>query len=456
MMCPAPTANPTMSPKIRVMRYQVLADGQPPGWSELTEFRRSDGSVTYLMVEFLGFFANGLDRFVTASFTGDGDFDGGHWIATSQDGGDFDYVYSHDGRTLAGRARDRERGTVTTRVPSSPKRVPIGFFGPLESLVVGRFDRSGPSEQTIAAIGVEDGHHEALDVKVECLGRETITVAAGTFETTRYRSERYGNTMHWLDDDAVVVRWESEGGAQRWDLEQAPGPFTVLRDTENPAASGRYDITKDDGEQVGSVDWRFRRQDDGTLLLESEGGDDHHVSTFVGELTVDGRLRRALEWVRPPEGDLGGALFATFFHRENAYLMRMTDGALPYLQQITIDRPYAYQPLYMPAAATLWLRNEARQPGEERTVALSTFERSPTGSLFQRDAQLVYRPLGGEQEQHQFVLGYPAGWFKGMLEFKTDDLFIPQYAGLMTRHGLRHFRLVALEVNDPAAFNPNS
>ncbi|MCP5032143.1 MAG: hypothetical protein GY939_10095, partial [Actinomycetia bacterium] len=124
MMCPAPTANPTMSPKIRVMRYQVLADGQPPGWSELTEFRRSDGSVTYLMVEFLGFFANGLDRFVTASFTGDGDFDGGHWIATSQDGGDFDYVYSHDGRTLAGRARDRERGTVTTRVPSSPKRVP--------------------------------------------------------------------------------------------------------------------------------------------------------------------------------------------------------------------------------------------------------------------------------------------------------------------------------------------
>lgn len=45
-----------MSVDIRVSRYQVLADGQPSGWSELTEYRRSNGSVTYLMVESLGIF----------------------------------------------------------------------------------------------------------------------------------------------------------------------------------------------------------------------------------------------------------------------------------------------------------------------------------------------------------------------------------------------------------------
>ncbi len=109
----------------------------------------------------------------------------------------------------------------------------------------------------------------------------------------------------------------------------------------------------------------------------------------------------------------------------------------------------------MPAAAALRLANEAHHPGEERTVALSTFERSPTGSLFQRDAQLVYRPLGGEREQHHFVLSYPAGWFSGMLELKTDDLFIPHYAGLMTRRGLQHYRLAAVEVSDPTAFDRN-
>lgn len=92
------------SPEITISRYRVLADGQPSGWSEFIEFRRSDGSVTYLMIEYLGFFGGGLDRFVTASFTADGDFDGGHWIATSRDGGDFEYAYSHDGRTLVGRA----------------------------------------------------------------------------------------------------------------------------------------------------------------------------------------------------------------------------------------------------------------------------------------------------------------------------------------------------------------
>jgi hypothetical protein len=443
------------NPQIRVSRYRVSAGGEPSGWSEFTEFRRSDGSVTYLTVEYLGFFGGGLDRFVTASFTADGGFDGGHWIATTRDGGDFDYVFSHDGRTLVGRSKDRERGAVTTRVSSSPKRVPIGFFGPLDSLVVGRFDSDGPSIQTIAAIGVEDGHHEALEVEVERLGRETITVAAGTFETTRYRSERYADTIHWVDDDDVVVRWESEGGAQRWDLEQAPGPFVLSGDTDNAVASGRYDITNDDGNQLGSVAWRFRRQDDGELLLESEGGDDRHVSTFVAELTEDGQFRRVIEWVRPANGDPGGTLFATFFHRNNAYLMRMTDGAFPYLQQIEMERSPAYHPLCLPVAAALWLRHEAHDPDKERICELLTFDRSPTGSLFRRDAALVYEQVEGDAERHQFVLSYPAGWFMRKLEFKTDHLFIPGHASLTTRNGIAHYSLEALEINDPIAFDQN-
>ena len=444
----------TAGPEIKVSRYRVLADGQSSGWSEFTEFRRSDGSVTYLMVEYLGFFGGGLDRFVTASFTADGDFDSGHWIATTRDGGDFNYAYSHDGSTLVGRSWDRERGTVTTRVPCSSKCVPIGFFGPLESLVVGRFDLNGPSKQTIAAVGVEDGHHEALEVEVERMGRETITVAAGTFETTRYRSERYGDTMHWLDRDGVVVRWEAEGGSLRWDLEQAPGPFILSDDADNAVASGRYDITSDDGKQLGSVAWRFRRHGDGALFLESEGGDDRHVSTFLGELTIDGWLRRATEWVRSAKGDPGGTLFATFFHRKNAYLMRITDGAFPYLQQIEVDRPRAYQPLCVPVAATLWLRGEAHDAEKERTRPLATFYRSPTGSLFRRDASLVYEPLEGKGAGHHLTLSYPAGWFTRKLEFKTDDRFFPRYASLTTRNGLVHYRPGSTRAPRPRCIRP--
>ena len=118
---------------------------------------------------------------------------------------------------------------------------------------------------------------------------------------------------------------------------------------------------------------------------------------------MDGRLRRAIEWVRS-ESDTGGTLFATFFHRENSYLMRMTDGAFPYVQRIEIDRPRAYQPLCVPVAAALWLRDEAHDPGDERTRALSTFYRSPTGSLFRRDAALIYEPLEEGDDRHHFVI----------------------------------------------------
>ena len=40
------------------------------------------------------------------------------------------------------------------------------------------------------------------------------------------------------------------------------------------------------------------------------------------------------------------------------------------------------------------------------------------------------------------------------IEFKTDERFFPRYASLTTRSGLVHYRLTALEVNDPAAFAP--
>ena len=170
---------------------------------------------------------------------------------------------------------------------------------------------------------------------------------------------------------------------------------------------------------------------------------------------MDGRLRRATEWVRSAKGDPGGTLIATFFHRENAYLMRITDGAFPYLQQIEVDRPRAYQPLCVPVAAALWLRGEAHDAGEERTRALATFFRSPVGALYRRDALLVYEPLEGKEERHHFTLSYPAGWLTMKLEFKTDNRFFPRYASLTTRNGLVHYRLAALEVNDPTAFDSN-
>ena len=110
----------------------------------------------------------------------------------------------------------------------------------------------------------------------------------------------------------------------------------------------------------------------------------------------------------------------------------------------------------MPSAThlpTANLQAGASSPSSAR--ALSTFDRSPTASLYRRDAQLVYEPLEGGDERHHFVLSYPAGWMTRELEFRTDDLFFPHYASLTTRHGLVHYRLAELEVYDRSAFDSN-
>ena len=64
--------------------YDLFGESGSLGYTELTEFRRSDGSRSYLARERMEFWGPVLERFVVLTFDSDGNFDSGHWVGTSE------------------------------------------------------------------------------------------------------------------------------------------------------------------------------------------------------------------------------------------------------------------------------------------------------------------------------------------------------------------------------------
>ena len=191
-------------------RYRLVGVKGPLGFTDFTEFRRADGSRSYLARERMEFWGPVLERFVVLTFDPDGNFDSGHWVGTSSYSPAFVYTMRNIGGALRGDWDDTVRGRGWSEVPTRPGTPLMGFWGPLESRLLARFDPSGPSRQQFDAVDVEDSHHRVLSVWAERLADEDVEVPAGRFHAHHYRTERFGPTDHWVDSQGNLVRWASE------------------------------------------------------------------------------------------------------------------------------------------------------------------------------------------------------------------------------------------------------
>ena len=167
--------------EIRYSHYDLFGDAGRLGYTELTEFRRADGSRSYLARERMEFWGPVLERFVVLTFDADGNFDSGHWVGTSEYSPHFSYTFRFDGRAIRGDWVDSVRGSGWSEVPTRAENPVIGFWGPLDSLVLGRFEADGPDRQSFEVVDVEDSHHRLLNVTVERMGSAELEVPAGKF-----------------------------------------------------------------------------------------------------------------------------------------------------------------------------------------------------------------------------------------------------------------------------------
>lgn len=436
-------------------RYRILSNNSPVGWSELTQFRREDGSCTYLVRERLEFWGPVLERFVVLTFDSHGDFDSGHWVGTSDYSGDFRYSFRFDGRAIRGDWDGPVSGRCWNEVPSRPENPVLGFWGPLESLVIKRFDPRGPNRQIFDAVDVEDTHHRLLTVSVERHGTEQVSVPAGTFKAAHYSSERFGTTHHWVDESGAVIRWSSEDTLYSWDLERYPSGEALSRDTTRLGV-GRYEVFSREGLK-GRVSWQIEMQADGGIWILSEESLKHRISRFEGLVDAAGHWRYCSEdsHCTSPEGNGTPETqhFRTFFFRNTLYMLRLRARAYPMLQSHPVQQPF-FHSVNHPLVALPWLRTLPLDFHDIRLPHFAHIGHRYRGAFLEvQDA--VATNLGrdvvkiGERSvpaQHVF-LRYPGGWVDSTFDYWTDERLVPIAAKISAGEGELEYRLTEYEIN---------
>ena len=432
--------------------YRLMGDKGPLGYTELTEFRRADGSRSFLARERMEFWGPVLERFVVLTFDPAGHFASGHWVGTSDYSPHFTYTFRFDGRVIRGDWQDTVRGAGWTEVPQRPESPLLGFWGPLESLLLARFDPTGPDRQSFEAADVEDSHHRLLTVTVERLRREEIQVPSGRFLTTVFRSERFGPTHHWVDEQGTLVRWSSEQDAYRWELERYPAPDPLAREAR-ALASGTYQVSTSEGVPRGTVDWTLERTTAGDLRLVAAENLDARRSRFEGLLDPEGHWKSSVETVHWSAGEGEGPPeihhLETFFYRERVHLLRFRDRAYPLLQSAPVTQgPPVFHPVNYPIAALFWLKRVPRVPGaEQRIEELAHIgNRYRGGGLEVQPAQVSY--LGDDH----YLLRYPGGWLDSTIEIWTDRRLVPVRMRVDAGEGVLTYRMDRYEVVDEPAF----
>lgn len=431
-------------------RYAVIGSSGRVGYAELSDLRAADGSRTCLVRERLEFWGPVLDRFVVLTFNPAGEFDTGHWVGTSEYSGDFRYSFFYDGRAIRGDWQGSALGRCWNHVPAGREDPLLGFWGPLESLVLERFDPFGSPRQVFRAIDVEDTHHRAMPIVVEKIGREQIDVPAGRFWATRYRTERFGETHHWVDDKGVVLRWVSEGGEYRWDLELYPAENLPLPSLET-VANGTYKVFSSGAGPTGELSWQIGVDAEGKTYVTAEERLDRRVSRFRCVLGAEGEWKSSsheCDWIVPEGAGLHEThYFETFFHREQVYLLRVRPNAYPLLQSQPISRPPSYHLVNVPIASLAWLRRIPAGPAGEQPLTdfihLANRYRgacmeSPRGATvsYSRDSVDFQKAGGGTVRlDHHFWLSYPGGWLNSTFECWTDDHLIPWKAVVQAAEG---------------------
>jgi hypothetical protein len=430
--------------------YRLVDErGTPLGYTELTELKRPDGSSSFLARERMEFWGPVLDRFVVLSFDPQGHFDSGHWVGTSEYSAHFTYTFRFDGRVIRGDWQDSVRGSGWSEVPHRKENPLLGFWGPLESLLLRRFDPTGPERQTFDAADVEDSHHRQLTVTVERAGTEEIEVPAGRFRTTFYRSERFGTTHHWVDARGTLIRWSSEKGQYRWELERYPSPEPLPRQSR-PVARGVYEVTAEGAGPRGTVEWSLERMAGDDLRLLASETLDQRTSRFEGLLDPAGNWKASTETARWTSGEGDGPPeihhLETFFYRERIHVLRFRDRAYPLLQSAPVSGPL-FHPVNYPIAAFFWLRGVPRTPGADHRLAelAHIANRYRGGGLEVQPAKVRYGA------GHHFLLSYPGGWRDSTVEIWTDDRLIPVRVRQDAGEGVVEYKLVRFELMDESA-----
>lgn len=444
--------------QISYSRYGIYQGDKRVGWTEVTEFRRTDGSRSYLVAEHQEIFGPVLDRFMIVTLDPEGRFDSGHWVATSQFSRDFDYAFHFDGRAIRGEWEDTNRGHGRADVPTTAGTAVVGFWGYPESLILARFAANGPNRQTFEAVNVEDNLHRQMTIVADRLGPATIEVPAGRFQTTSYRVDRFDDTHHWIDAKGVLVRWSAEEGRQRWDLEQYPSPE---RTTPSLAAvaSGTYEVSDSKGKVLGTIDWSLGKNAVGELVLLGQEQMPRRRSQFQGRLDGDRGWLGSSEIVQWPNGLNAGPPAAqyveSFFYRDKFHLTRFIDRAYPYRQSRKLDGKLPFHLVNYPVAAAFWLDRVKREVAVQQTLPqLAVLENNywGTGAEVQQ-AKVTY--LGradapapsGTVPGHNYQLSYAGGWHDFEFTYWTDERLVP----MRVREGkdYRNYRLVRYEVTDP-------
>lgn len=454
---------PTGLQEILYSQYGIYESGKRVGWTEVTEFRRPDGSRSLLTREHQEIFGPVLDRFIIITQEANGDFDSGHWVATSRYSPDFSYAFHFDGSAIRGVWEDSRRGHGRADVPSERGAPVVGFWGVLEALVLSEFDPEGPAVQRLEAIAVEDNVHRPMTVIAERLPDTKIEVPAGKFHTRAYRVRRFADTHHWLDENGVLIRWSSEEDTYQFVLERYPSSEKPIA-RGAAVATGAYAVKGRQAEPLGSIDWALEKTSERGLLLRAEGQVEGWRSRLVGTLGADRAWIGSTETVLWPQGQNSGPAMLqhveTFFYRRKFYLARFIDGAYPYLQSRVVEQPAAFQLVNYPVAATFWLNRVEREEGRKQSLSeLIVLENNYWGTGADvLPAEVAYLGLEaaaspqGTVQAHKFQVDYPGGWHDFRLTYWTDERLVP--LRMLVGTGWRDYHLIRYEVHDPAALPP--
>jgi len=442
-------------------RYVVMGAGGPVGFSELTQFLHEDRSHTYLVRERLEFWGPVLDRFVFVTFDSKGNFHSGAWVGSCEYQPDFCYVFHHDGNAIRGSWEGSVLGKCWNSVPC-PSDVPLlGFWGELESLLISRYDSRGPRVQVLDAVDVEDMHHRRMKVEVERLGSEPIEVPAGRFSTTKYRSERFGSTHHWIDESGTLICWASEGNEYRWELESySEGEGTVVssRPANEMLARGVYRVSSPSNGPRGDLPWSLSADSNGCIHVSAAEHLDRRTSRFQAVLDADGRWEYVSESCHWNIAEGAGAeethYFEIFFFRNSVYLLRLRPGAFPFLQKQSADATAEFHSVNYPVVSTCWLPHLSLDSGQlHRFTQVLHIANRYRGACLESQPATVECLVGTDKssyerldESRHFSLTYSGGWTNSVFDFWTDQYSVPQRAQVAAGEGVIDYELVDYEV----------
>jgi hypothetical protein len=346
---------------------------------------------------------------------------------------------------------------------SSPLPAACGLYrehhssGRFQSLILSSFAVDGPDRQIFDAIGVEDNVHMKMKVAVERAGMEMIAVPAGSFQATRYRVQRFGDTWQWIDTEGTLLRWVSEDGRSRWDLERYPSTSPHAAETATPVAHGRYEVSfMKDGAAAGTLDWTIARTADGEMLLSADERFAERTSHFRGVLDRSHHWvgsSHTVNWHSPPQGIPEVQHFETFFFRGRFHLLRFRDRAYPYLQSRAIQDTPPFHLIHYPVAAVFWLPALRRDTGTPQAIEplaiIGNFYWGASAEIQPAEATYLGRQQvnlpGGAARGHRFRLTHRGGWHDSELFYQTDDRFVPVQVDVS---GFLRYRLVSYTLLD--------